>query len=489
MSGSENLHGRVTPRSEIGPQERRDARRPNVGIYLYGWYDHSKWTSHRFRLCPQIGLYRSGDPLLARWQVEQIARTGVDFVAFEMVPHTDHSFVQICDHVRNCVPLLAERGIGYSLFMDVLIFQDLADPCRLYSETLEKLAHEGWLAGTFECAELGKPLFHFAADVELSEKFRALAPPDMDWWASIWSPEWGHIRPEKYPADVRRVLLPNWEDSLTRGITLRESLEGKHYFPFWTYNDRMLVMDGVAAVTPGYDDLMLERYPQLAPPLDHADGRTLEIQFRHAQENNAHTVMIYGWNEYFESAVIEPTVNSGDFYLRLTAHFIEQLKSGEPVSWPLWATKPEAASPIYLTAELEKAGRSQADGLPRWDQNDWRAELEGAVSVARMDGKLRLSGIAVTNAGTKSWPIASEDAPIRLGVRLFDASAAVHREGRSVLVSADVPPGTTLERAVDVDVTGLPAGDYRAEIGVVWEGRMWFHPQGGEPLVCEVEIT
>jgi hypothetical protein len=52
-----------------------------------------------------------------------------------------------------------------------------------------------------------------------------------------------------------------------------------------------------------------------------------------------------------------------------------------------------------------------------------------------------------------------------------------------------VRPGAKLECSIDVDISGLPAARYRAEIGVVWENRMWFHPHGGAPLVREVEIA
>ncbi|MEW9834487.1 hypothetical protein [Mesorhizobium marinum] len=464
-------------------------RRPHVGIYLYGWYDEEKWTSHRFPLRPQIGFYRSGDPLLARWQVEQIARTGVDFVVFEMVPHSDHSFEQICSHVRNCLPLLAERGIGYSFLVDMAIFREIAEPFRIYSETLERLAGEGWLEGCFDCAELGKPLFHFAPKVGQVAELRELAPSQMDWWACTWSPEWGHIRPETYPDGVRHVLGADWEDALARGVTLRESLEGNGYFPFWTSNGEMPVMNGVAAVAAGYDDLMLERDPQLSPPLDHDDGRTLETQFRNAQANDAHTVIVYGWNEYFETAVIEPTLDWGDFYLRLTSHFVSQLKSGEPIGRPDWATRPEPAKPLYLTPDLAKAGASHPDGLPRWDRDEWKAEFGGAVSIRRAGDRLSLDGICVMNTGIRSWSIASEKDPIRLGVRLFDGFGAVQREGRAALAAQDVQPGSKLDCSIEVDVSGLPAARYRAEIGVVWENRMWFHPKGGLPLVCDVEIS
>lgn len=463
--------------------------RPNVGLYFYGWYDHNKWTSHRFPYRPQIGFYHSGDPRAARWQVEQIARTGVDFVAFEMVPHSDQSFGPACDHIRNCVPLLAERGIGYAMFMDSAIFELQPDALRLYAETLARLDAEGWLAGTGEWPNLGRPLIHFAPNPATVADLRKLTPSGMRWLASTWQRDWGKVRPEMYSDAARELLKSHWVDALARDVTVRESLEPMGYFTFWTQNDDLQVMNGIAGVAVGYDDRMLKREPVLAVTLDRADGRTLETQFRNAQVHDAHTVMIYGWNEYFESAVIEPTIEFGDFYVRLTAHFVAQLKAGEPIAMPSWAGAPSPAAPLYLDDDLEHAGARYADGLPRWDENDWRADLAGPPTPSRNGRRLRFNGITVKNAGRRAWPIASGKEPISLGVRLFAPGGAVVREERAALGPGDVEPGRVVRRSIDLDLSGIPSGRYRAEIGVVWDGRMWFHPAGGRPLVRYVSVS
>ena len=448
--------------------------RPVVGLYFYGWYDHAKWTSHRFPRTPEVGFYRSGDPLLARWQVEQIARTGVDFVAFEMVPHTDHSFEQICTHARNCIPLLAEHGIGYAMFIDMAIFQLLADPIRLYAETLERLDAEGWLKGSFDSAAMGKALHHFAPRPANVAELRQLTPEGMSWWACTWQPGWGRVRLDDYPVAVQAILAPDWADALARDLTLKDSLEALGYFAFWTHNEDMPVMNGVAAVASGYNDLMLRRDPQLAQPLPHRDGQTLETQFRHAQDHAAHTLMIYGWNEYFEDAVIEPTLEHGDFYLRLTAHFISQIKTGQPISWPEGLTKPAPVRPRYLSAALENRAQLHADGVPRWDMDDYHAEIAQPLSWTANGAEAVFEQVQVVNTGILPWAIATADAEIALGVRLRTAGGEVVREGRAALGGDDVVPGDTRTVAIRVKLTGLPVGAYRADLGVVWEHRFWF---------------
>jgi hypothetical protein len=127
-----------------------------------------------------------------------------------------------------------------------------------------------------------------------------------------------------------------------------------------------LPLNGFASVCPGYDELLLKRDPQIADTLPRDDGTNLVRQFQAAAGSGARDILIYSWNEHFEAAGIEPTVQFGDFYLELTRSLITQVRNGCDIEYPAEIAPLRPVPPLYLNAGLERLGRTHADGLPRW---------------------------------------------------------------------------------------------------------------------------
>lgn len=136
--------------------------------------------------------------------------------------------------------------------------------------------------------------------------------------------------------------------------------------------------------------------------------------------------------------------------------------------------KPERADPIYLSPELERAAQRHHDKVPRWDQDDYVAMIDVPLPAVIEKGHAVFRGVRVTNAGLKPWRIKTEREPIRSGVRLLDTFGTVVREGRAELGERDILEEHNIEVNLQVEVAGLPAGEYHVDIDLVWEEKFWF---------------
>jgi hypothetical protein len=226
-------------------------------------------------------------------------------------------------------------------------------------------------------------------------------------------------------------------------------------------------------VIPGYDDLHLGRAAQFMPVVPRDDGQTLANQFAEAHRTGAEEVLVYSWNEYYEATTIEPTLEYGNYYLDLTRHLITQIRSGVEPCVPMSDTRPQQVLPIYLTPDLERAAMRHTDGVPRWDQDDYLADIRLIGGSALKAKCLIFSDVELANVGAKPWLIMTKNAQIRLGAQILDGLGTVVREGRTEL-GRDIGPGQALRCRLEVDVEGLPAGEYTARIDMVYDGRFWF---------------
>ncbi len=450
------------------------SKSPSVGIYLYGWYNREKWQHNPTRHTPQVGYYSSTDLNLIEWQVSQIARMGVDFVIFEMVPTEDHSFETIIAYVRKALPLLQEKGIGFTFLIDFWVFATKTDPLSTYSDLISYLKHHRLLDDLYVNPSLGKTLFLFCPYPDLMNSILQQTPQELAIVSALWSPAWDNPYRENWSSEIEKLFRRYWLPSMVPEQPLSSALEPYGFFPFWQDTSDIIAMNGIASVVPGYDDLLLERNPQLAPVMPRENGHTLVEQFRQAKQAGADTLLIYGWNEYFEATTIEPTLEYGDFYLRLACELIRQIKAKEAVHFPKDFGKPKASPPIYLTSDLERAAQRHADKIPRWDQDDYAAKIECPLLPSVESGYVVFRDVQVTNIGLKVWHIDTAKESIYLGIKLLGEDATIAREGRAELSSHDIAEDKTVKADLAIDTAHLPKGKYQAVIDMVWEEKFWF---------------
>lgn len=450
------------------------SKSPSVGIYLYGWYNREKWQHNPVRHTPQVGFYVSTELALIDWQVSQIARTGVDFVIFEMVPPEDHSFETIITHIKNTIPFLRKNSIGFTFLIDFGVFVTQPDPLLIYSNLIDYLKQHRLLDDLYVNPMLGKTLFLFSPYPDLVNKILQRTPQELAVVSALWSPVWNNRHNKNWPGEIESLFRRYWLPSKASEQLLSAVLEPYGFFPFWQDTSDIIAMNGIASVLPGYDDLLLERNPQLAPVVPRKNGHTLVEQFRQAKQAGADTLLIYGWNEYFEATTIEPTLEYGDFYLRLTCELIRQTKAQEAVHFPKDFGKPEASPPLYLTSDLERAAQRHADKIPRWDQDDYVADIKIEKPIIFKNNHAVFPEVHITNVGCKPWCIQNDHALIKLGVRLYNAEGCVVREGRADLGQKDILSGEAIKTELRFEILDLCAAKYTAKVDVVWEGKYWF---------------
>jgi hypothetical protein len=339
---------------------------PTFGIYLYGWYDAPKWQAHKHAYVPQIGYYDSSDQLVIDWQVEQIGRTGIDYVVFEMVPVNDISFVQCMTQAEKFIDGIANKGIGYTFMIDFGVMAPGSDLLAEYGAVVAELERRSWLRNIIDIPGRGRSIFTFSPYPDLVPGIRALTPGDLKLYCASWSPDWDIVDPAKYDPRLAGFFERHWRPATERGIRYAEAVEPLGFIQFWQPPEQTLSLNDFASVCPGYDEVLLKRDPQIAGTLPRDGGRNLVRQFQMAVTSGARDMLIYSWNEHFEAAGIEPTVQFGDFYLELTRSLITQAKAGENIRYPTDLVPLRPAAPLYLNSDLERSGRRHADGIPRW---------------------------------------------------------------------------------------------------------------------------
>jgi len=267
------------------------------------------------------------------------------------------------------IDAIAGSPIGYTFMIDFGVMAPGRDPLDEYAVVVKELERRNWLDGIIDIPGRGRSIFTFSPYPDLVPAIRALTPKNLKLYCASWSPDWGMIDPANYDPRLAAFFERHWKPAIERGIGYADAVEPDGFIQFWQPSEQTLPLNGFASVCPGYDELLLGRDPQIAGTLPRDDGRNLVRQFEAAVASGARDILIYSWNEHFEAAGIEPTVQFGDFYLELTRSLIAQAKAGRRIEWPADLVAPlRQVAPLYLNPDLELSGKKYADGIPRWDR-------------------------------------------------------------------------------------------------------------------------
>lgn len=438
---------------------------PQVGIYYYPWYNAQRWSLHPKKYTPAIGEYDSSHPALIQNHVQQLQELGVDYVVIEMLPVNDWAFQNTYQATQRFVEALRTTSIQYTFLIDTAVGEGHKKSCAYFGKLITLLKQSDLLPT--KCKD-GKPLLLF---------FSTTVPE-----ALKLQDDYGQSYSIFFP-----IFLQNWQVSddncnavmRERGYdfpsgTLRStSLVEAGFIQFWAATKDLIPCKGFSSVIPGYNDLLLNRSPQLAPIVSRANGQTLVEQFKKAVESKTDEILIYGWNEYFEETNIEPTLEYGNFYFQLTKHLISQIKAQQNLSIPAQFFTEKSISPVYLNSELVLSGKRHSDGIPRWDQDYYVAKIENIANPNIINNNLIFKKIKITNIGTKSWNIHIDSSCINVGIQLLSNTNSVLREGRANLETC-VSPCQNFVVDVCLKLNRILDGIYKIKIGMVYENKFWF---------------
>jgi hypothetical protein len=454
---------------------------PEIGIYYYPWYNKLQWTKHQTKHTPRIGFYDSSDPILLHHHAEMLAKLGVDYVVIETLPIDDWNAEFSLGAAVQLAGLLSAYGVKFCLFLDFLvgdIHQDIL--IRLENLLVQIERHD--IVPTK--LRNGLPLLMFFGTLTqggyrikeyLKDRYSVLCADFIyDWNLKIgdhnkvfvaWNMPWRTI-----PLPFFKEL--GWE--FTDDDLVRVLYDALPFCQFWSATRDMRCMQGVCGVIPGYDDRLLGRPQHNTPVVLRKNGQTLVEQFTAAIAMEADDIIIYSWNEYFEASTIEPTIEYGEFYYRLTHELIQQSKEGVPIHMPEnmdFGEQP--VPPMYLTKKLAVQALKEPGGVPMWGRFDYCATVHTDGISHNTKGQILFPAVHVKNSGEKLWPIITEKAQIYLGVRLQDSNEEVVYEGRTPLGMTDILPGMEVQSDLILKIEMLSPGEYLACLGVVWENRFW----------------
>ncbi len=130
----------------------------------------------------------------------------------------------------------------------------------------------------------------------------------------------------------------------------------------WGANADAFGRISTVTVVPGYDDTKI-RKPGLA--VDRMDRQLYQIQWEEALAANPHWVLVTSWNEWYEGSEIEPSIEFGDKYLRLTGQFAARFKAAAPRPGAKGPAPADAAAKWFQSAGMLKG--LQAALLPDLD--------------------------------------------------------------------------------------------------------------------------
>ena len=316
---------RITHR--VAPADRR------VGIAYSLWCDMGWWDdTWDF---PAIGKYDSRDRSVIRHHAEQLSDAGVDFVWLDWsnnVRYDRDSLLLGRGHfarVEDATDILFDeywkldqKGLPHPLIS--IFIGTTGSPASLKDGALQRKADQVWehYAGNPRYAGLmemyrGKPLLVVYVDTPTPW-------PDgiPDWHDERFTVRWmtGYVSEQSWlrtPDRISKFGYWSWED---RGEQTYTVCEGEPESMVITASQREQV---------GADDW------SSIPAVGRQNGATLRKQFARAREIGVHYGMVVSWNEWITSEQpsveiskdLEPSVQLGDFYLRLLKQEVARFKS------------------------------------------------------------------------------------------------------------------------------------------------------------------
>jgi hypothetical protein len=282
------------------------------GIYFYPWYCARRWGETARLLTSVKGEYDSSDPGVAGWQVEQIARCGFDYVVFELVPIRDWGFDLVDRAIEGMIPMLRERDLGWSFLMDSFVTRDPLRALPEMNSLVQHVEQRGWTEGLVE-GPSGRPLLLCFFPVPDVARGLTRLHPGYELRYPAYFPHWGD--PDQ---DLARHHMTPWKEcrDLARceGTTLFDTLAPLGYVSFFETTPEKRNFGGFVSAIPAFDDRHQRRDPDLVPaiPVVPAQGgRTIRHEIEAAAATSAEHMLVYGWNEYFENAVVEPSREEG----------------------------------------------------------------------------------------------------------------------------------------------------------------------------------
>lgn len=310
----------LTPVKVAAPPAQINYNRPVLAFY-YMWYAPTDWCSCHMSDLPTTPYVSSWDSTIGR-QVTQAANAGITgFISSWWGPgdQTDRNFVKLLSHSA-----LLESNTGFH-FSSALYFESDAGRLQGVNNMINGLRYI---------------IAHYAND---SHYFHWHGKPVIFMTNPLGNgrtlSEWAYIRSQ---VDPHNQTLWSAEGV---NINMLDVFDGIHLFSagYWgILHGNMPAVDQefrgkvdaynalhhtqkiwAAGVLPGYDDTRIpgRKFTYIVP---RNNGATYATSWNAAFSSHPEWITITTFNEWFEGAMIEPSIHYGNQYLDLTQKFAKQ---------------------------------------------------------------------------------------------------------------------------------------------------------------------
>ncbi len=292
-----------------------------VLAFYYMWYHHSDWCTCHMSDLPSPE-YDSSDDATVNCQITQAANAGITgFIGSWWGPNdnTDKNFVKVLAHSATL-----EQNTGFH-FSSSLYMESDAPALNTQSKMINGLRYV---------------VQHYSTN---SHFFHWHGKPVLFFWNPLGNGrtlgEWAYIRSQ---VDPHHNMIWSAEGV---DMSLLDVFDGIHLFSagYWgiqhgtmsqvdqgfrneinAYNQAHHTQKiWAAGVLPGYDDTRVPgRQGTYIVPRN--NGATYQTSWRAAMSSTPDWITITTFNEWFEGAMIEPSVHYGNQYLNLTQQFAKQ---------------------------------------------------------------------------------------------------------------------------------------------------------------------
>ena len=310
------------------PAERK------VGIAYGLWMDNAQWQGDNCWGTPKLGKYDSRDRRVISKHAEWLVDAGVDFVWLDWSNNITYDPSRIWDgghqdEIEDATAILFDEYAKLAKKPKISIFIGVTlAPEALKDGRLQKKANQVY--NMYVANPRYRPLLQDYNGKPLLVVYVNTPTP----WPNN-KPEWDDARftvrwMTGYVSD-QKTLLNNDEDRISKYGYWSWEDRGKQTYPVYNGQAEAMV---ITAATRGHNGRDAWR---TIPAVGRRGGETFKEHFAYADKIGPRFAMIVSWNEWIRgeqptaevSKDIEPSVEFGDFYLKLMKKEIAKFK-GQP---------------------------------------------------------------------------------------------------------------------------------------------------------------
>ena len=275
---------------------------------------------------PARGVYNSMDPAVVRSQIQLAQSNGITGFIVSW-------FGRVSEQERNdaSVPVLLQCADELHFKISIYWEQEPGSAARRNAHAVDDLVYLATQFGTNDAFLKvdGKPVI-FVYERVLTQMRNAP-------WQEILSEARARAGPflliaDKYEVEHARLFSGLHRYNISWAMVGKTPGEIRAWAAQYDGDGvklaRLYHRISCVTVIPGYNDTKLRKPGRI---VDRQDGQLYRVLWEEAIRANPDWVVITSWNEWLEGTEIEPSVEDGDKYLKLTAEYAGQFTKLPPV--------------------------------------------------------------------------------------------------------------------------------------------------------------